>query len=120
MPLGSSSAAPVTMPGPSALRKGVAKARTISTLLTRCDVRRSRHPFLSYPQAIQVYEKLKRCNILRKNSSNLQRLNVRERNGRGAAGKNYSLYFAVWPSFLFALASIFFFSDSDSLPFLTI
>ena len=29
-------------------------------------------------------------------------------------------YFALVPSFLFALASIFFFSDSDSLPFLTI
>jgi hypothetical protein len=37
-----------------------------------------------------------------------------------AAGPWAVLYSAVSPNFLFALASIFFFSDSDSLPFLTI
>ena len=122
MPLGSSSAAPVTMPGPRALRK--TSSRESQDGLDFADAARRSllvAPFLAIPASYPSLRESKRFNILRKICLLTYGVSLFEKEtSEEAAGKNYSLYFALWPSFLFALASIFFFSDSDSLPFLTI
>src|SRR6202040_2955680 len=84
MPLGSSSAAPVTMPGPSALRKTVSRESQDDLDFAKA-VRRSPllAPFFGIPAS---YPSLRKTQALQQSaqelSSNLERLTVRQRHER--------------------------------------